>query len=114
MMLPRSYRALTNGKKMVAPSSILATAILDRLLHHSTTINIRGESYQLKDRRRAGLLVKPGHPLLGYDIDPRGGRLVVDREEAPARQRARPTTTMGQPASERTSARNSDASQWPL
>src|SRR3954453_20318970 len=36
--------------------SIIATAILDRLLHHSTTVNIRGESYRLKDRRRAGLL----------------------------------------------------------
>jgi DNA replication protein DnaC len=35
---------------------IIATAILDRLLHHSTTVNIRGESYRLKDRRRAGLL----------------------------------------------------------
>jgi len=35
---------------------IIATAILDRLLHHSSTINIRGESYRLKDRRRAGLL----------------------------------------------------------
>ena len=35
---------------------IIATAILDRLLHHSMTINIRGESYRLKDRRRAGLL----------------------------------------------------------
>lgn len=34
----------------------MATAILDRLLHHSTTINIRGESYRLKERRRAGLL----------------------------------------------------------
>jgi len=32
--------------------SIIATAILDRLLHHSTTINIRGESYRLKDRRK--------------------------------------------------------------
>lgn len=39
--------------------SIIATAILDRLLHHSTTINIRGESYRLKDRRRAGLLPRP-------------------------------------------------------
>jgi DNA replication protein DnaC len=38
---------------------IIATAILDRLLHHSTTINIRGESYRLKDRRRAGLLNRP-------------------------------------------------------
>jgi DNA replication protein DnaC len=31
---------------------IIATAILDRLLHHSTTVNIRGESYRLKERRR--------------------------------------------------------------
>jgi DNA replication protein DnaC len=28
--------------------TIIATAILDRLLHHSTTINIRGESYRSK------------------------------------------------------------------
>jgi DNA replication protein DnaC len=40
--------------------SIIATAILDRLLHHSTTINIRGESYRLKDRRRAGLVPPRG------------------------------------------------------
>jgi DNA replication protein DnaC len=38
---------------------IIATAILDRLLHHSTTVNIRGESYRLKDCRRAGLLPRP-------------------------------------------------------
>ena len=38
---------------------IIATAILDRLLHHSTTINIRGESYRLKDRRKAGLFPRP-------------------------------------------------------
>jgi DNA replication protein DnaC len=37
----------------------LAGAILDRLLHHSTTINIRGESYRLKERRKAGLLATP-------------------------------------------------------
>lgn len=44
----------------------LATAILDRLLHHSTTINIRGESYRLKERRKAGLLAHPvgKEPLL--------------------------------------------------
>ena len=34
---------------------VLAAAILDRLLHHSTTINIRGESYRLKDKRKAGV-----------------------------------------------------------
>jgi IstB-like ATP binding protein len=35
---------------------VLATAILDRLLHHSSTINIKGESFRLKEKRRAGLL----------------------------------------------------------
>ncbi len=35
---------------------VIATAILDRLPHHLTTINIRGESYWLKDRRKAALL----------------------------------------------------------
>ena len=39
---------------------IIATAILDRLLHHSTTVNIRGESYRLKERKKAGLLTAPG------------------------------------------------------
>ena len=34
----------------------IAAALLDRLLHHSTTLNIRGESYRLKDRKRSGLL----------------------------------------------------------
>jgi DNA replication protein DnaC len=34
----------------------LAAAILDRLLHHATTISITGESYRLKDKRRAGIL----------------------------------------------------------
>jgi DNA replication protein DnaC len=35
---------------------VLATAILDRLLHQSVTINIKGDSYRLKEKRRAGLL----------------------------------------------------------
>ena len=34
--------------------SILASAVLDRLLHKSTVINIRGDSYRLKERRKAG------------------------------------------------------------
>ena len=34
---------------------VLAAAILDRLLHHSVTLNIRGESYRLKDKRKAGV-----------------------------------------------------------
>jgi DNA replication protein DnaC len=29
----------------------LASAILDRVLHHCTVINIKGESYRLKERK---------------------------------------------------------------
>ena len=36
--------------------TVIATAILDRLLHHSYVLNIRGESYRLKDKRQSGLL----------------------------------------------------------
>ena len=39
---------------------VVATAILDRLLHHSTVITIRGDSYRLREKRRSGLLQKPG------------------------------------------------------
>jgi DNA replication protein DnaC len=39
----------------VFPDPILATALLDRLLHHSTTINLKGDSYRLRNRTRAGL-----------------------------------------------------------
>jgi DNA replication protein DnaC len=35
---------------------VLATAILDRLLHHATTLNIKGESFRLREKRKAGLL----------------------------------------------------------
>ena len=38
---------------------VLATAILDRLLHHASTLNIKGESYRLKEKRKAGLLGRP-------------------------------------------------------
>ncbi|MBL8319640.1 MAG: IS21-like element helper ATPase IstB [Burkholderiaceae bacterium] len=35
---------------------VIATAILDRLLHHAVTMNIRGNSYRLKDKLTAGLV----------------------------------------------------------
>lgn len=41
---------------------VLATAILDRLLHHATTVNIKGESYRLREKRRAGLLESKALP----------------------------------------------------
>jgi DNA replication protein DnaC len=42
-----------------AGDPVLTAAMLDRLLHHSTVVGIQGESYRLKDKRRAGLLKVP-------------------------------------------------------
>lgn len=39
----------------VVSDYVLATAMLDRLLHYSTTINIRGASYRLREKRKAGV-----------------------------------------------------------
>ncbi len=38
--------------------NVVATAILDKLLHHSTVVMIRGESYRLLEKRRSGLIRK--------------------------------------------------------
>jgi len=46
---------------------VVAAAILDRLLHHSHVLNIRGESYRLREKKRAGLfttIVPPATTLL--------------------------------------------------
>jgi DNA replication protein DnaC len=45
----------------VFSDTVVATAILDRLLHHSQVVTIRGESYRLKEKRKSGL-IKPTTP----------------------------------------------------
>ena len=35
---------------------VVATAMLDWLLHHSQVLTIRGESYRLREKRRSGLM----------------------------------------------------------
>lgn len=39
--------------------TVLATALLDRLLHHAHVINIRGETHRLRDRLKAGIQTVP-------------------------------------------------------
>ena len=61
----RGSMILTSNKSYgdwgtIFQDNVIASAILDRLLHHSTTINIKGESYRLKDKRKAGVLAKAG------------------------------------------------------
>jgi hypothetical protein len=38
---------------------VLTAAMLDRILHHATVVQIDGESYRLKDKRRAGIMARP-------------------------------------------------------
>jgi DNA replication protein DnaC len=40
---------------MFAGNKALTAAVLDRLIHHSHIINITGESYRLKQKKKAGI-----------------------------------------------------------
>src|SRR5690606_19766574 len=39
----------------LADDATLTAALLDRLLHHGHIVTLRGESYRLKDKRKAGV-----------------------------------------------------------
>jgi DNA replication protein DnaC len=52
---------------LVLNDQVVATAILDRLLHHSHVLTIRGDSYRLREKRRSGLLKR------NTDADPEVG-----------------------------------------
>jgi DNA replication protein DnaC len=62
-----SNQSLT-GWGEVFGDTVIATAVLDRLLHHSTTLNVKGESYRLKEKRKAGLLGRT--PASSIDVAP--------------------------------------------
>ena len=49
-----SNKSFTEWGPIFGGDAVLASALLDRLLHRSTVVNIRGESYRLKARRQAG------------------------------------------------------------
>jgi DNA replication protein DnaC len=57
-MLVTSNRAVSEWGAVFG-DNVVATAILDRLLHHSHVVTIRGDSYRLREKRRSGLLQKP-------------------------------------------------------
>jgi DNA replication protein DnaC len=54
LMITRNQPVANWGE--IFGDAVLATAILDRLLHHSQVITIKGESYRLREKRKAGLL----------------------------------------------------------
>jgi DNA replication protein DnaC len=44
-----------------AGNSALTAAMLDRLLHHAHVVQIKGDSYRLKDKKKAGVLMPLGN-----------------------------------------------------
>lgn len=54
----------------ILPDQVMTAAILDRLLHRSVTVNIQGESYRLRQHRKAGLTPRPT-PEGGEDNPPK-------------------------------------------
>ena len=61
-----SNKFFTNWGELMS-DTVIATAMLDRLLHHAHVINIRGETYRLKDRAKAGFVTVPQaaiHPVV--------------------------------------------------
>ncbi|HKQ07897.1 MAG TPA: IS21-like element helper ATPase IstB [Blastocatellia bacterium] len=53
-MILTSNKAFSEWGEVFAGDAVMASAALDRLLHRCTVINIRGESYRLKEKRQAG------------------------------------------------------------
>ena len=54
MVLSTAVSVIKAGK--IFSDSVLATAVLDRLLHHSSIVNIREKSYRLKEKQKNGLV----------------------------------------------------------
>ncbi|MCR4427550.1 MAG: ATP-binding protein [Firmicutes bacterium] len=55
LLIPSSNKSLSERGEVLG-NAVIATAILDRLPHHSHAVDIRGQSYRLRERRCAGLL----------------------------------------------------------
>jgi DNA replication protein DnaC len=49
-----SNKAFAEWAQVFAGDAVMASAALDRLLHRATVLNVRGDSYRMKDRDRAG------------------------------------------------------------
>lgn len=58
-MILTSNLTFGSWDQALAGDAVLTGAMLDRLLHHSIVVTIQGESYRLKDKRRAGLIARP-------------------------------------------------------
>ena len=58
-MILTSNPAFGSWDEAFAGDAVLTAAMLDRVLHHATVVQIGGDSYRLKDKRRAGIMARP-------------------------------------------------------
>lgn len=56
-----SNKPFAEWAHIFAGDPVMASAALDRLLHRATILNIKGESYRLKEKRKAGLFPSLQH-----------------------------------------------------
>lgn len=54
LLAQNSNLPFTQWATALADDQTLTAALLDRLLHHAHIVQIAGESYRLKDKRKAG------------------------------------------------------------
>ena len=53
-MIWTSNKSFADWASIFAGDEVLTAAILDRPLHHGSIINIRGQSYRIKDKLKSG------------------------------------------------------------
>ncbi len=54
-MILTSNLTFGSWDRAFAGDSVLTAAMLDRILHHSIIVSLNGDSFRLKDKRKAGL-----------------------------------------------------------
>ena len=62
MCIRDSNKSVRDWTELLAGDEVLATAILDRLLHRAHVLNIRGRSYRLRDLEDALKRTRRGRP----------------------------------------------------
>lgn len=79
-----SNKAFSDWGSVFAGDPVMASAALDRLLHRATVINIKGDSYRMREKRQAGLF--PGAIALSpQPTNPKKGTLPTTKTK-PARR----------------------------
>ena len=68
-MIPPSNLTFGSWDSAFAGDGVLTVAMLDRILHHSIIVSINGESFRLKDKRKAGIPGKTGKHYTESDRD---------------------------------------------